>query len=408
MVGYVLSKFPELSTTFILNELLELEGQGVPLRIFSLRPPTEPLVHQDFAQLKSPISYLPGLRQATRLLSAHRPLRGAAPSTYRRTLAEAVSGGYPKGLWRFLQAGYIATESRRGGLTHLHAHFAHYPATVAMFAAELAEISFSFTAHAIDLFTYRGRRRQLARKLEAAAFAVTVSDYNMEFLRAVAPAAKQKLVLVRNGIDLSRFRPASPPARQLPRILCVARLVEKKGIAVLIEACRLLRQRGVGFECEIVGEGPLRTSLEAQIRRSGLSTQVRLLGSARQEEVQAHYRAAHCFALPCVIARDGDRDGLPTSLVEAMACELPVVTTPVTGIPELLHDNQNGLLVPPGDAEALAGALARILADPALSIQLGKHARAAVAERFDRRFAIHPLRARFLERDAGISERLAG
>ena len=396
MIGYVLSGFPKLSTTFILDELLGLEAQGVPLQVFSLARPTESLRHAEVAELRSPVHQVAERGMLLRLLRAQRQCARANPVGYRRALSGVARQGSPELLWRFFQAGYVAAEARRLGIRHLHAHFAHHPATVAMLAAELAGISYSFTAHAMDLFRRQVDRGMLARKLGGARFVVTVSEFHVRFLRELAPEAGAKIQLIHYGIDLDRFTPVprtSPPAR----IVCVARLVEKKGIATLIEACRLLRARGLELECEILGEGPLRDRLERQIRSGGLDEVVHLRGAATWAQVRAAYRDAQLFVLPCIVAADGDRDGLPVALLEALATGLPVISTPVTGIPEAVRDGHNGLLVPSGDAVALADAVARLWSDPELYRHLAANARPAVAASFDRRSTIATLRALLLE-----------
>lgn len=393
LVGYVLSNFPALSQTFVLNEILELETQGVALHVFSLRRPTGNLVHEEFTRLKAQVTYLPGAARLLGLLRYHRQLARELGGAYLRQFIVAASRG-PQDLWRFTQAAFIAAEAKRLGLAHLHVHFAHHPTTVAMYASLLSGIPFSFTAHAMDLFRRRVNRRSLGRKLAAARFVVTVSDFNLAFLRTLAPDQQEKLVLNRYGIALDRFTPSPTPAGPF-RILCVARLVEKKGVALLIAACGILRDRGLLFQCEVIGEGVLRPRLEALIQQSGLGDVVHLVGPATQAEVRNRYRLAHVFVLPCVVAADGDRDGLPVALLEAMACGLSVVTTPVTGIPEVVRDRENGLLVPPGDETALADAIALLMADASLARRLGASARPAVAAAFDRRHTVAALRAHF-------------
>jgi glycosyltransferase involved in cell wall biosynthesis len=399
MIGYVLSRFPALSTTFVLNELLELEARGLAVHLFSMTPPTDTLVHEDLRRLKARLSYVPGIGKLGRLLSAHAELRRESRAAYGATLREVAGRGDPRRFWRFLQAGYIAAAARRLGLAHLHAHFANHPTTTAMLASSLSGIPFSFTAHAVDLYKDNVSRDDLARKAAAARFVVTVSRYNLEFLESLAPGVRDKLVLARCGIDLDRFAPRPLPP-QPSRLLCVARLVIKKGVGTLIEACRLLRDRGVALECEIVGEGPLRRKLEAQVREAGLGDRVRFSGPATQLAVRERYAAAHFFVLPCIIAPDGDRDGLPIAILEALACGLPVISTPVAGIPEVLRHGANALLVPPGDPPALAEAVARLLSDPLLYHRLAANARVSVEPRFERRHAIAALLSRFQESGA--------
>jgi glycosyltransferase involved in cell wall biosynthesis len=265
---------------------------------------------------------------------------------------------------------------------HLHAHFANRTATVAQQAAKLLGIPFSFTAHAFDI--YRDADHEvIARKMADARFTATVSDYNVKFLKSLVNGHRARIELVRNGIDMTRFA----PPREIPsgpfRILAVARLVEKKGIPILVEACALLRQRGLEFCCDIIGKGALRADLERMIRDAALTDSVRLLGPLTQQEIIGHYHRAHLLALPCIVGSDGNRDGLPVSIIEALACGVPVISTPVTGIPEAVQHEENGLLVAEGDAVALADGIERVMRDSELYERLRSSARPSVERMFD-------------------------
>jgi glycosyltransferase involved in cell wall biosynthesis len=380
-VGYVLRKFPVLSETFILTELLALEARGVPLHIFSLQRPNDPRFHEDLPRLKARVSYVPGVADLRRLVRHHRPLVRRNRRRYLKTLIR-VAGSRPRLLWSFLQAGYVANEVRRLKLRRLHAHFANEPTTVARLASTLGGVPFSFTAHATDIFKTTVNPRGLARELSAADFVVTVSDFNKDYLTRAA-RTPANIVRLYNGIDLDRFAPNGMPPLNPFRIVCVARLVEKKGLPVLIEACRLLRDRGVEFRCDIVGKGMMRSQLEALIKRDRLKGIVRLVGPQTQLEVVERYHASHLYVLPAIVGSDGNREGLPVSIVEALASGLPVVTTPVTGIPEAVKHGHNGLLVPPSDAPALADAVGAVISDRALHEHLRANARSSIAAAFD-------------------------
>ena len=368
-VGYVLKMFPRLSETFVLNELVELERQGVDVHVFSLKRPDEQLFHRDVARLRAPVSYAPDLGQHVDPRVKHRR-----------------------------QAASLAPLVRRAGVQHVHAHFASGATSVALHVHRLTGVPFSFTAHAKDIYTVTVRPQDLARKLRTAQFAVTVSDYNAEYLRALAPDSR--LVRIYNGLDLSLFSrngavPAAPPL-----VLGVGRLVEKKGFGDLVRACAVLRDRGVFFQCRIVGKGPLAKELRALVRELGLRRAVELSGPLPREELIGLYRRAAVVAAPCLVAADGNRDGLPTVLVEALALGLPVVSTPVTGIPELVEDGRTGLLVPERDPEALAGALDRLLADRARAGALALEGRRRVERAFDLRRNVARLRELFEEATA--------
>jgi glycosyltransferase involved in cell wall biosynthesis len=284
-----------------------------------------------------------------------------------------------------LQAGYIANEARRLKATHFHAQFANGPTTVAHLASRITGIPFSFTAHATDIFKTGVSGKALSHKARASQFVVTVSEFNKRYLEEVCAGSAKKIVRVYNGIDLDRFAPNGQPPMAPFRFVCVARLVEKKGLPVLVEAARLLKDRGLEFEIDLIGKGRLRSPLRDQIRAAGLERQVHLIGPKTQLEVLAYFHAAHAAVLPAIVGSDGNREGLPVSITEALACGLPVVSTPVTGIPEAVEDGVNGLLVPPGDAPALAGAMERLLTEDGLYPALRAHARASVEARFDRR-----------------------
>jgi glycosyltransferase involved in cell wall biosynthesis len=327
------------------------------------------------------------------LLGHHRRASKHFKKEYYRALLYSLTKGKPMLLWRFLQSGYVANEASRLRLTHLHAHFANRPASVAFLAAKIAGIPFSFTAHATDIFKAEVNPKSLARKIEAARFVVTVSEFNKSYLEERTPSARSKIVLVHNGIDLARFSPngVTPPAPFT--ILCVARLVEKKGLPVLIEASRHLRDREVTFRTWIVGKGRIRPELEALIKRWKLQEHVKLLGPHSQLEVLDRYHSSHLYALPCTVGSDGNRDGLPVSIVEALACGLPVVTTPVTGIPEVIRHGHNGLLVPSDDARSLADAIQSLIQNQDLYESLKQNTRSSVTSMFDLRETAEQLRA---------------
>jgi colanic acid/amylovoran biosynthesis glycosyltransferase len=332
-VGYVLRKFPVLSETFILNELLALEALGVPVHVFSLERPNDPRFHDDLPRLKAPVSYAPDLLDPEAMWKHNARARKAFGRRYFQAIGYAMANGSPSLVWRVLQAAYVANEARRLKLVHLHAHFATRPTSVAFLASRLTGIPYSFTAHAMDIYKNELRVDALARKIEQARFVVTVSDYNKRFLEREARAPADKVVRVYNGIDLARFAPNGGPPAGPFTLVCVARLVEKKGHRVLLDACALLRDRGVPFRCQLIGKGRLRTDVQERVRALALDEHVELLGPLTQSEVRQRYHDAHALVLPCLIADDGNRDGLPVSIVEALASGLPVVSTPVTGIP---------------------------------------------------------------------------
>ncbi len=377
-VLYVLKRFPRLSETFILRELLGLESCGVELLVDALLAPEDGPTHPELADLRAAVRYLPRhphlrdrdvLRAHARVAARH-PWRWAALALRSRR----------DGSWRrFVQAGLVADRVRREGAGHVHAHFATAACEVATMAAHLAGVSASVTAHAKDIY-HRDNAGHLARRLAGARAVVTVSAHNVAHLESVLSAAGQCADIrhIANGVQPG---PAADPGASRT-LLCVARLVPKKGVDLLVSAAALLLDRHPHLKVDIVGDGPLREALLAQIERSGLSARVRLLGSVTSAEVATAMRSARAVVLPCRIDADGDRDGMPTVLVEALALGVPVVSTDVVGIGELVTDGETGLLVAPEDAAALATALDRLLSDPAMAARLGANGRRLVQRRF--------------------------
>ena len=390
-VAYILKMYPRFSETFILNEILELERQGVDLRVFSLKKPDDGRFHADVARVRAPVSYLPEspLLAAGAYVAAHREVFGWDRPRYLRVLARAVGRAATRRRWggikRFLQAGYLAPRLRDAGIEHVHAHFASSATTVAFYLHQLAGVSYSFTAHAKDIYSDAVDQTDLARKLRAATFAVTVSDYNQVFLTDLEPAAR--VVRIYNGLDLEQFSPSGTAAESAepPLILAVGRLVEKKGFDDLIRACALLRDQGRRFRCRIVGKGSLEGRLRALVAELDLSACVELVGPLPGEALLELYPRATAVVAPCVIGADGNRDGLPTVLIEAMALGVPVVATDVTGIPELVEDGRTGLIVPQHDPAALARAIRCLMENPAHADALARAGRRKVEEQFDLR-----------------------
>lgn len=394
-IAYVLKTFPKLSETFILNEILELERQGLELHIFSLREASETKMHPGVAEVKAGVTYLryvppqsalyriPFERYAQRLqrrndrwfVFLRRPVR------YLRTLLS-----HPRSSERrryFDQALGLARELLKGEFTHLHAHFANEPTSVAKLAHHLTGCNFSFTAHAKDI--YLSDRADLATKMAAANFVITCTGFNRNYLAEIA-APNARIHVCYHGVDVSRFS-GEPDVRrdgsvEPLQILSVGRFCEKKGFPYLLQACYRLKQRGRRFDCRIVGFGPLQQELEELIRTLQLEECVVLAGKMTQDKLIDEYRRADLFVLPCLVTDDGDRDGIPNVLVEAMAMRLPVVSTPVSGIGELLDHMENGLLAAEKDSGSLAAAVELLLEDPALRRRLGANGRQKVMEAF--------------------------
>ncbi|MEP6956772.1 MAG: glycosyltransferase family 4 protein, partial [Chthoniobacterales bacterium] len=282
---------------------------------------------------------------------------------------------------RLYQAAYVGLQLRGTGVERLHAHFAGMAARTAFWVREFFGIPFSFTAHANDVFAPREFAIGLPKLMEGAAAIVTVSDFSANDLRARFPNAADKVHRVYNGIALDRFRTAEF-ADETPLILSVGRLIEKKGFADLIGACVLLRDAGVEFRCEIIGEGPLEAVLAAQIAEAQVGARVRLVGPRSQSALAERLTAAHLFVLPCIKDKDGGMDNLPTVIMEAMASGLPVISTALAGVPEMVDPGRTGELVPERNPVALAGAMGDLLRDQEKARRLGRRGREVTAEKF--------------------------
>jgi len=377
-VGYVVKMYPRYSETFIVNEILALEAAGVSVEIFSLRAPVDAHFQDSISRVRSPVTYVGTDRpKADDLWTALTRAGAEAPQMWRE-----LQTACDEHACDIYQAAVVAREARARSVQLLHAHFGTVATTVARLAARFADLPYTFTAHAKDIFHESTRRDDLERKLRDAAGVVTVSDYNVAYLREHYGPAAASVERIYNGLDLQRF-PFRSPSNRRPTIIAVGRLVEKKGFRDLLDACAHLTARGATFECRIIGAGPLDVDLRAHATRLGLDSVVRFLGPRPQHEIIEQFRDASVCVVPCVVGDDGNRDGLPTVLLEAMALGTPCVATPVTGIPEVIHDGATGLLVPERDPEALSLAIERLLNSATLRCDLAIAARRLIEQDFD-------------------------
>ena len=400
-VGYVVKRYPRYSETFIVTEILAHERAGLPIEIFALLPPIDTHFQDILAQVRAPVHYLlPDVPKASELWGAMQRTATLYPKFWQHL--PFARGEEARDLYQSL---LLAQQISQRGITHLHAHFASSPATVAMLASQFTGIPYTFTAHAKDIFHESVEQQDLHRKLSSAAAVIAVSNYNREFLKQNFGSAADRVQRIYNGLDLENLRFLSPAERP-PRILGVGRLVEKKGFATLIEACAILKQHGQRFECDIVGDGELYPQLRGMIDNLRLADQVHLLGSRPQAQVFKIIQGAAAFAAPCIVGKDANRDGLPTVLLEAMALGTPCISTDVTGIPEVLRDGQSGLMTPQHDAPALAAALEKLLSDAALRVRLAGAARRVIENSFDTHRNTEALRQIF--QNAGESQAAMG
>lgn len=396
VLGLILKGYPRISETFISNEIMLLEELGFTIRLFSMRRPREAFSHESVKRIKARVDYLPSTIRGSvpRLLRANLALALKRPRAYARAARHA---------WRryrrtrktatikhLLQAGYLVHDLLPGsGVGHLHAHFAHSPTSVAMFASMLSGLRFSFTAHAKDIYT--SDPRQLAEKIKMAAFVVTCTEYNRRHLMELSPGTEVHRVY--HGIDVSFFQGREKKAGPRPpyRILTVARITPKKGLPTVYRAVKLLRDQGLDVRHTLIGDGDDRDRILALIRELGLEDWTEWLGTLPHEAVLEQYRRADLFVLGCEVAANGDRDGIPNVLVESLAMGLPAAATDVSAIPELIRPEKTGLLVRPGDPAALAEAMTRLLTDQDLRAGLIEAGRAKVEQDFDNKTLIKSL-----------------
>ena len=383
-VLYLVSLFPCWSETFIVREIHALMRQGVEVRIISLKPHSEPMVQPDAEILLDRVIYPPASLAGS--LKAALPKVLGHPLQSVRELAPLVKSLWRKpdelvksvvSWWRTLT---MIDAVRAFDPQHLHAHWATYPSSAARILAGRIGRPWSFTGHAHDIFVHD---QDLAGKLNQADFSVTISGYNQKQLAArMIPRNQSRLAVIHCGV-LPADLPYTAAGREAAYIVGVGRLDPIKGFIHLVEACRLLKERGTAFTCDIIGDGPLRDTLQQAIDAAGLQAQVRLTGALPQQEVRTRINRATLFVLPSVLLADGNADGIPVALMEAMACGATAISTRVSGIPELIHHEENGLLVSPGDAAELADAMARLLGDAPLRTRLAEAARRTIVQDFD-------------------------
>jgi glycosyltransferase involved in cell wall biosynthesis len=400
-LGYILRSYPRLSQTFVLNEILALEQIGVSIQIFALTNPREKIVQRQVAQVRAPVHYLDqdmrsrslGKTLKENVEVARRYFRGYIHSLVYIAANRAIDQGYTaSSRWEtFLQAvSFIhllfATEQRTGKkLDHLHAHFAHDPTLIAYLVNRITGIPFSFTAHARDL--YQVSEKVLIDRICRASVVVTCCQANLDYLNRIAPSHRSKFSLIYHGVNLKEFQPitnpGSSPASECPIILSVGRLVEKKGFQDLLQALLIVKNTGGRFQCNIYGDGPLYHPMQDWIEDHGMTGEIILNGDRTQQELISIYQSATLFAITPIQTNDGDRDGIPNVLLEAMAVGLPVITTAVAGIPEAIEHNRDGLLYQPHDVEGISSGIIELLRDEPKRRQLGSTAAKKVAEHFD-------------------------
>lgn len=387
-IAYMAQTFPALTQTFVYREVFALQERGFEVVTCAIWRPNENKLSQESRHLVEeslyvfPVSWL-------KFFAAHLYMFFARPVKYLGTLLHILTHREEsrknklRSLYHFFEAVYLAPGLKRRRVQHIHAHFTINAATIAWVLSRLLGITFSFTAHNIFFID----RVLLEEKAREARFIVAISAFTRQFLLRLVPdtGLADKIHIVHCGLSLKAFAPpASKPENEVPVLLFVAQLAERKGAPFLVEACRILEERGMSFHCIIVGGGEVeKAQLERLVARYGLQKHVSLTGALPQEEVRTHFERADVFVLPCITAQNGDMDGIPVALMEAMAMEVPTVSTYVSGIPELIEHGASGLLVQEKDAVALADALQQLLEDEQLRPDLGRAGRRKIVREFD-------------------------
>jgi glycosyltransferase involved in cell wall biosynthesis len=388
-IAFLVKRFPRLSETFILNEFLELRRQGLPIELLAIMDPNEARSQPEALALAPEVRYLQTGNLWSELPAALRTarrhpwgtVRAAGWTLTRHTRAAARN---------LVHALVLLDRLADGPPAHLYAHFLHSPAAIALIAHKVSGQPYSLAGHAKDIYTTLPE--DLRMRAARARWVTTCTEANRDYLVTEVGLARDQVHVCRHGIDLARFTlPARSP--RPGRILSVGRLVPKKGFDVLIAACGELARRGIGFDLVIVGGGDLREELLGLAREHGIEDRISMLGSRPQDEVIEHLAQAEVFALAPQVLPNGDRDGIPNVLLEAMAAGVPVVATAVSGIPEIITDGETGRLVPQRRPDLLADALAELLTDPARRDGLGAAGQRAVREAMSWQSAITPLLA---------------
>src|SRR6266436_6648369 len=365
--AYLFERFPSFGETFCYREVAELARQGIAPPVFSIRNPKDEPPQDWDTRIVQRVDYLPEEKELlddVHRASKKRQLAG-------EILAALDEWGRRTDFLRLYQAVYVGLRLQEAGISHVHAHFAGMAARTAFWIAKFFSITFSFTAHANDIFAPRNFEIGLDKLVGEARVVVTETDYAEKFLRERFPERADRIHRIYNGLNLAEFGRATFSSDP-PSIVAIGRLIAKKGFANLIRACALLVERGRSFRCEIFGEGPLENQLRVQIEQLGLQEFVRLAGPKPQHDLRARLADASVFVLPSVPEPEGGVDNLPTVIMEAMATGLPVISTGVGGIPEMVVDNETGFLVQPGDAVALTGAIEKLTNDRSLGHKLGQ------------------------------------
>ena len=384
---YISYKLPSITTTFVYREIQILRKAGYRIETVSMDKPHISEVHTEALSLYETTTYLDQVGLINKLLSQFK-LATTKPGTFFRLLRVVFSEKEINGfkdrlrlLWHFIGAGYLYTLLKLGPIDQIQAAFLSGPASIAFFLSQYLQVPYSFTIHASNVFI---DPIMLGRKLLTSKKIVTISQYNKQYLlKKYGKALESKIHIIHCGIDVEKFRPRAARKGPVPIILAVGELTERKGFTYLVEACSIMKKNGYLFKCLVVGEGEDREVLNRKSISIRVDDIVVFLGRQLQEKVLKLLEATTIFCLPSIITDKGGREGIPVALMEAMAMELPVVSTRTVGIPELIGHQREGLLVPQKDPVSLASALEKLLDNKELRIAMGSAARKKVMKDFN-------------------------
>lgn len=384
---YISTTFPSLTLTFVYREIEALLSAGYEIQTVSLGKPPEGNVSEEALNFYRSTLYLDQVNLLQKLLSVCRLFK-SHPVKYLELARTAIREKEIRGLkdkirilYHLIEAGYLYTQLRESGFDHIHAHFLSGPTSVALFLSHFLNIPFSFTIHASSIFT---DHIMLETKLIECKKAVTISEYNKKYLlKTYGKHFSDKIEVIHCGIDMKSFVPEDSTKPWPPIILAVGQLVKRKGFDYLVQACKELKAKNSKFQCWIVGDGPERQHLENIVKQYDLDHEVLLLGRKPQEVVKTYLNQASIFALPSRITAEGGREGIPVALMEAMAMQIPVVSTYTVGIPELIEHEKEGFLIEPENTLQLASALEFFLNDSETRLKMGQHGRQKILKHFN-------------------------
>lgn len=395
-IGYVVKVYPRFSETFVVTEILGRESLGDDVAIYALRPTTDSRFHPELARVKAPVAWISRPHSANRFWT--QVSGGLVDAEIAQNFVEIMPQLAQLPASDVAQAVALAKQLKADGITHIHAHFASLAGRMAWAASKLTGIGYTVTTHAKDIFHEDVDKQWLRRICGDADNVIAISEFNRDYLESELEGTHANVVLQYNALELERFplqhkalregshdRDAQHEGGEAFTIAAVGRLVPKKGFAHLVDAVAQLVDKGHRVHLKLAGEGELASQLEAQVSRLGLTHHVELLGPLTQAEVTELNASADVFVAPCIPSDDGNIDGLPTVVLEAMATGTPVIATSVTGLPEVVRDWETGLLIKPADTQALVEAIEAMVLGHVDSTALARNARKLIEKNFDNR-----------------------